>query len=154
LGLTDHEQRVVRAIGQALFPRDRTIDVDADDVDLVAWVTDYLWRMPPASRTQVRALLRTFDAGYAAWAVRPGASFSKARPAEQAEYIASWSESTTYVQRMLFEALWTVFAFGYVEQAEAQGHVGQGAHPTPPPGVAADELEARSEASAKAEKTA
>lgn len=126
MGLTDHERKVVRAIGQTLFPRDRSVDVDAEDVAIVTWVTDYLWRMPPASRTQIRALLRTFDLGYGAWAMKPGASFTAARPDEAAAYIASWSESTTYVQRMLFEALWTVFAFGYVEQAEAQGHVGQG----------------------------
>ncbi len=132
MGLTDHERKVVRAIGQALFPRDRTIDVDAEDVDIVGWVSDYLWRMPPASRTQIRALLRTFDVGYGAWAMRPGKRFTHAKPTEQTEYIASWSESTNYLQRMLFEALWTVFAFGFVEQAEAQGHVGQGAEAAPP----------------------
>jgi len=126
MGLTDHEQRVVRAIGQALFPRDRVIDADADDVGLVGWVEDYLWRMPPSARTQIRALLRTFDLGYTAWAARPSARFIAARPADQTAYIDSWIESPTYVQRMLFEALWTVLAFGYVEQAEQQGRIAQG----------------------------
>jgi len=131
MGLTDHEQRVVRAIGQALFPRNRVIDADAEDVGLVAWVEDYLWRMPPAARTQIRALLRTFDVGYTAWAAHPSARFIAARPADQTAYIDSWTESPTYLQRMLFEALWTVMAFGYVEQAEQQGLIAQGRVPAP-----------------------
>jgi len=126
MGLTVHEQRVIRAIGQALFPRDRYVDADADDIDLVGWVDDYLSRMTPSARAQIRALLRTFDLGFTAWAARPGARFVAARPAQQSAYIDSWAESPTYVQRMLFEALWTVMAFGYVEQAEQQGLVGQG----------------------------
>lgn len=131
MGLTDQEKRLVRAIGQAMFPRDRSIDVDADDVDLVSWVEDYLGRMPTANRSQIRALLQTFDLGFGAWALRPGARFTGGKPTEQSDYIESWSNSNVFAQRMLFEALWCVVAFGYVEQAEAQGHIGQGAKPAP-----------------------
>ncbi len=131
MGLTDQEKRLVRAIGQAMFPRDRSIDVDADDVDLVSWVEDYLGRMPAANRSQIRALLQTFDLGFGAWALRPGARFTGGKPTEQSDYIESWSNSNVFAQRMLFEALWCVVAFGYVEQAEAQGHIGQGAKPAP-----------------------
>jgi hypothetical protein len=126
MGLTVHELRVVRAIGQVLFPRDRALDADGEDVDLEGWVVDYLGRMPPMVSMQIRALLRTFDVGFGVWALRPGASFVAGRSEEQLAYIQSWSESTNYTQRMLFEALWCVVAFGYVEQAEAHGLVAAG----------------------------
>ena len=126
MGLTDQEKRLVRSIGQALFPRDRSVDVDADDVDVVAWVDDYLGRMPAFNRTQIRALLQTFDLGFGAWSLRPGARFTPGKPDEQTDYIESWSTSNNFAQRMLFEALWCVFSFGFVEQAEAQGHIAQG----------------------------
>lgn len=126
MGLTDHEVRVVRAIGQVLFPRDKALDADAEDVGLEGWIEDYLGRMPPSVSLQIRALLRTFDVGFGLWALRPGTSFVAGKPEEQQAYIDSWSESTTYTQRMLFEALWCVFAFGYVEQAEAHGLVAAG----------------------------
>ncbi len=147
MGLSDQEKRLVRAIGQAMFPRDRSVDVDADDVHLVSWVDDYLGRMPAANRTQVRALFHTFDLGFGAWALRPGTRFTAGKATEQYDYIESWSNSNTFAQRMLFEALWCVVAFGYVEQAEKLGHIGQGAKPEPlqlpaPPEAAAIEAPA------------
>jgi hypothetical protein len=132
MGLTDQEKRLVRAIGQTMFPRDRVIDVDAEDVHIIPWIEDYLWRMPAMNRNQIRALLQTFDVGFGAWALRPGTRFAAGKPAQQMEYIEFWSESTTYTQRMLFEAIWCVFAFAFVEQAEAQGHVARGVVKTEP----------------------
>ena len=126
MGLSDHEVRVVRAIGKVLFPRDRALDADAEDVELEGWVEDYLGRMPPMVSAQIRALLRSFDVGFGLWSLRPGRSFVKGSAEEQQAYIDSWTESTIYTQRMLFEALWCVFAFGYVEQAEAKGLVAAG----------------------------
>ena len=142
MGLTDHEVRVVRAIGQALFPRDRALDADGEDVDLEAWVGDYLDRMPGSSSLQIRALLRTFDLGFGAWAMRPGASFIQGRLDDQQAYVQSWINSPYYTQRMLFEALWCVVAFGYVEQAERKGLVAAG-HPSAA-GAGSAEAERRS----------
>ena len=66
MGLSEDEKRIVLALGQAMFPRDRVLDVDADDAGVVAWVEDYLDRMPPFARGQIRALLKKFDLGFAA----------------------------------------------------------------------------------------
>ncbi|MEQ1504641.1 MAG: gluconate 2-dehydrogenase subunit 3 family protein [Myxococcota bacterium] len=115
MGLSDHERRVVLAIGQTMFPRDAVLGIDADDAGVVAWVEDYLDRMPPFARGQIRALLNTFDYGYAAWAARPRDTFAAARPADRVAYLESWERSSVYTQRMLYEALRAMFTFAYVE---------------------------------------
>lgn len=117
MSLSDHERRIVLAIGQTMFPRDSVLSIDGKDAAVADWVDDYLDRMPAFSRTQVRALLNTFEYGYAAWAGRPRATFSSARPAERAAYLESWERSATYVQRQLHEALRTVMTFAYVDSA-------------------------------------
>jgi hypothetical protein len=128
MGLSDQEKRIVLAIGQTMFPRDSVLSIDADDAGVVAWVEDYLERMPPFSRTQVRALLNTFEYGYAAWAGHPRATFSAARPQERAAYLESWERASTYSQRMLHEALRAMFTFGYVDSEP----VGRAIRPEPP----------------------
>ena len=105
------------ALGQCLFPRDAVLDVDGDDAGIVDWVDDYLGRMEPFARTKVRALIRTFDLGFTAWAGRPGASFLTASPADRAAYVEAWDESPIYTQRILSDALRTVLTFAYVESA-------------------------------------
>ena len=105
------------ALGQCLFPRDGVLDIDGDDAGVVDWVDDYLGRMEPLARTKVRALIRTFDLGYTAWAGRPGASFLTASPADRTAYVEAWDESPIYTQRILSDALRTVLTFAYVESA-------------------------------------
>ena len=126
MGLSDHEKRIVLAIGQTMFPRDSILPIDADDAGVVLWIEDYLGRMPPFSRTQIRALLNTFEYGYAAWAARPRDTFSAARPPDRARYLESWERSNTYMQRMLYEALRAMFTFAYVESDVVE----QAIHPT------------------------
>ena len=87
MGLTDHEKRIVDALGQTMFPRDRVLDVDGRDAGVVEYVEDYLWRMPPFGRTQVRALLTTFDLGFGAYAMRPGARFVTASTTDRSDYL-------------------------------------------------------------------
>jgi len=115
MGLSDQEKRIVLAIGQTMFPRDSVLSIDADDAKVVAWTEDYLERMPPLARTQIRALITTFEYGYAAWSGHPRATFSAARPAERAAYLESWERSSTYSQRQLHEALRAMFTFAYVD---------------------------------------
>ena len=115
MALSEPEQRIVLAIGQTMFPRDGALPMDADDVGVVAWIEDYLDRMPPFSRAQIRALLNTFEYGYAAWSGRPRDTFSAARPADRAAYLESWERAATYTQRMLYEAIRAMMVFAYVE---------------------------------------
>jgi hypothetical protein len=113
--LTSGERRIVLAIGQTMFPRDGVLPFDADDAGVVEYVEDYLGRMPPFSRAQIRALLNTFEYAFAAWAGRPRDTFSSARPADRALYLESWERSATYTQRMLYEAIRAMMTFAYVE---------------------------------------
>jgi hypothetical protein len=115
VGLSDNEKRIVLAIGQTMFPRDAVLSIDADDAGVVGWVDDYLSRMPTFARGQIRALLNTFEYGYAAWSGRPRDTFTGARPADRAAYLESWERSATYTQRQLHEALRAMFTFGYVD---------------------------------------
>jgi hypothetical protein len=120
LALSEDEKRIVRALGQTMFPRDGVLDVDADDADVVSWVEEYLGRMPPFARGQIRALIKTFDLGYAAWAVRPGARFSMAKPSDRTAYLETWEQATTYTQRQLYEALRCMMVFAYVSAPEVE----------------------------------
>ncbi|MBX2796063.1 MAG: hypothetical protein KTR31_00300 [Myxococcales bacterium] len=113
--LTDLEKRIVAALGQTMFPRDKVIDLDGEDVQVVAWVEGYVGRMPPFSRGQIRALLQTFNLGFGAWARTPGATFASAKPSERAEYLETWERSTTYTQRQLYEALRAMMTFAYAD---------------------------------------
>lgn len=115
MALSDQEKRVVAALGQTMFPRDSVLGIDGEDARVVPWVEDYLGRMPPFSRAQIRGLLSTFEFGYAAWAGRPRDTFSAARPDARAAYLESWERSSTYTQRMLYEALRAMMTFAYVE---------------------------------------
>lgn len=115
MALSDQEMKIALALGQTMFPRDGVLGIDADDAGVAPYLDDYVSRMPGFSRTQIRALLNTFEYGYGAWAGRPGATFSSARPPERAAYLESWETASTYTQRMLYEALRTMFVFAYVE---------------------------------------
>lgn len=115
MALSDQEMKIALAIGQTMFPRDGVLGIDADDAGVAPWLDDYVARMPPFSRAQIRALLNTFEYGYGAWAGRPGATFSSVRPPERAAYLESWETAATYTQRMLYEAIRTMFVFAYVE---------------------------------------
>ena len=123
MGLSDHEKRIVLAIGQTMFPRDAVLGIDADDAGLAAWVDQYVGRMPPAGRNQIRALLRAFDLGFAPWSGRPSNSFVRARPADRAAYLETWERSTLYTQRMLYDAIRTMLTFGYMDAEVVDRHI-------------------------------
>lgn len=115
MGLNDAERRTVAALGQTMFPRDGVIGLDGEDAGVADWVVDYVGRMPPLSQVQIKALLRTFDLGFGLWAGRPRETFAGARPDARAAYLESWEHSSTYTQRMLYEALRSFLSFAYVE---------------------------------------
>jgi hypothetical protein len=115
MGLSDLEKRIVLAVGQTMFPRDAVLSIDADDAQIVAWADDYVSRMPFLTAGQLRAMLQAVEYGYPLWSGRPGDRFTTARPQERAEFLESWERSSTYSQRMLYEALRAMFTFGYVD---------------------------------------
>ncbi len=115
MGLSEQEKRTVHALGQTMFPRNRVIDLDGDDVDVVGWVEEYVRRMPAFAGGQIRALLNTFELGFGAWAVRPGATFSRASREDREAYLESWENAGTYAQRQLFQAIRAMMTFSYTD---------------------------------------
>jgi len=118
MALTDRERRMVHALGQTMFPRNRTIDLDGDDVGLVEWVDGYVGRMPPFAAAQVRALLNAVDLGYGAWAMMPGATFASAEKSQREAYLSSWEKASTYTQRQLYAAIRAMMVLGFVDSPQ------------------------------------
>ncbi len=125
MGLSASERKLVHAIGQTMFPRDRVLDIDAQDAGVVEYVDDYLGRLPPTDRTRVRALIQGFELGFSAWSKRPTARFSSAKPDERAAYLESWATSPTYLRRLALEGLRAMFTFAYVESPVVTEAIGQ-----------------------------
>lgn len=149
--LTPREARVLRALGQALFPRDRHIDVDAVDVDVTGYIDDWLSRCSTLERAQFHALVQTVDRGFSVWARDPSARIEAARADTRRAYVESWERSATYLQRMLWEGLRSMFLFAYVDASPVREAFGQddpareadapGANPPPRHASTAEEPE-------------
>jgi choline dehydrogenase-like flavoprotein len=103
--LTEAEARLVRHLGQAVFPRDATDIPDGVDADIVGYLDRLLHASLPFERNQIRALLQLFNGGFAVWAMNPTASLVGASIAEVTDYLRSWEESNVYARRMAFEGL-------------------------------------------------
>lgn len=123
--LTPREVRIVRAIGKALFPRDKNVDVDAIDVGVSRYIDDWMSRCGTAERAQFHALLNAFDAGYPVWARDPSLRLEAARREDRRAYMESWERSQIYLQRMLWEGLRSMFLFAYVDADAVREAIGQ-----------------------------
>lgn len=143
--LSPREVRVLRALGQALFPRDRHVDVDAVDAGVTSYIDDWLSRCGQVERAQFHALLQAVDRGFAVWARDPSARLESARADARRAYIESWERSATYLQRMLWEGLRSMFLFAYVDAEPVREAFGQSAAPPArrPHAAEADEQVAR-----------
>lgn len=131
MSLTPQEARIVRTIGQTLFPRDAVIDLDAEDVRVTDYMEDYFARVPSFQRGQLRALIAAVDYGFAAWSRRPTARFTEADPEERRQYLESWARASTYTQRMVFEGLKVMFTFAYVDAQAVKDRIGVTEVPLP-----------------------
>lgn len=122
--LSADEAKIVGAIGQTLFMRDSTLDLDGIDVGIVSYIDDYLYRVPASERAQFRALLHAFDKGMALTSLRPGARFCTASHTQRLGYIDSWERSGSYLRRKLYEALRAVFTIAYVDAPAVRQAIG------------------------------
>lgn len=122
--LTTREVKVVRAIGQTLFPRDRNVDLDALDVGVTEYIDAWLALCGTIDRAQFHALLQAFDTGYAVWARSPSAGIETASLDDRRAYLDSWERSQTYLQRQLWEGLRSMFLFAYVDAEEVLDAIG------------------------------
>lgn len=129
--LTADESRILKVLGQAMFPREAQGLPDGVGARLVDYVDGLLEMALPAERTQLRGMFQLFDRGYAAFVGRPTARLVEADAEDAAAWLRSWEESPVYTRRMLFEALRSVCLMGYFGDAEVNAQVGVTAAPDP-----------------------
>jgi hypothetical protein len=114
MALTALDRKIVAAAADTLFPRGGAIDVDGTDAGVVAYVDDYLERLPSFERLKLLAFFRAFDVGLAWSTKRPGARFHTADPQTRRDYLAEW-ENGNYTRRMGYQGLRMVLTFAYTE---------------------------------------
>lgn len=82
---------MLRAVADALIPRDGAFPLGAEDVDVIGRVATYLGRMTPATRLGVRGLLHAWEAGpLASRHLRP---FTRLAPGARAAWMETCAES-------------------------------------------------------------
>lgn len=127
--LSTSERKLVAAIAATMFPRGGAIDVDSVDAGVVAWVEDYLDRLPRLDRLQLQAFFRAFDAGFAVTTADKGRRFVDAHPDERRDYLDAWEHSPRYAWRMGWQGLRMVFTMAYAASPAVREAMGEGEDP-------------------------
>lgn len=122
--LSPLDQRILRAAAETVFPPGGAIEADGNEADIVAYLDDYLARLPRFDRWQLIAFFRFFDVGLAWVTKRPGDRFHTADPVTRREYVESWDNSPSYLRRMGFQGLRMVLMLAYVESQSVQDAMG------------------------------
>lgn len=124
--LSAGEGRIVAALAEAMFPRERGVGVSGAEADIAAYVDDYVGALPAFERGQLRALLVAFDRGFGLFRARPSQRFASASLPERRDYVESWARSSTYTMRMVFEGLRTVMTIAFAESPAVRAAIGAG----------------------------
>jgi len=124
--LTTNEARVIAALGEAMFPREKGVEVSAVEADLVAYVFDYAAALPTFERGQLKALLASFDRGYGLLQARPTQRFASASLPERRDYVERCARANSYTARMVFEGLRTVMTMAFAESPAVRAAIGAG----------------------------
>ena len=124
MALNPAERRVIQCFGRALFPRDRTLDIDSDDAGVVEYVADFIDRLPTFERGQMRALIQSFDRSYGLLKAKPTLRFVEATVTEQREFIESWDRKAPYLLKMALEGLRTILTIAYTESPLVRQAIG------------------------------
>lgn len=129
--LTAAEARILKALGQAMFPREARGLPDGIEAGIVDYVDGLMAMALPLERVQLRGMLQLYDRGFAAYAGKPTARLVDAEPEDVHDYLRSWEESPIYTRRMMFEALRSVAVMGYFGSDVVNLEVGVSAPPDP-----------------------
>ena len=127
--LTAAEARILKTLGQAMFPREARGLPDGIDAHLVDYVDALLAMALPFERAQLRALLQLYDRGYAVFAGQPAARLTDADLDQVTEYLRNWEENPSYTRRMIFEALRSVALMAWFGSEQVCEEVGITAAP-------------------------
>jgi hypothetical protein len=122
--LTPREAKIVRAIGQTMYPREGNIPIDGVEARAVEYVDAWLAALPQRERTLVRLMFVMFELSMPLFGPSRTRIFTRADPAAQYEYLAAWETSRLYFRRACMFGLRSVFAFAYLADAEVQRRIG------------------------------
>ena len=122
--LSSREAAVFGALARALFPRDRSIDLDEDDTGVVAYLDDYAGRLPASQRQNLKALVVGCEAAWLAWNRNPGQRIADAPSADVLQFIDAWSRNPNYPIRQAWLAVKSLLAFAYVENPLVMDAIG------------------------------
>ncbi|HEV8324315.1 MAG TPA: hypothetical protein VG389_22045 [Myxococcota bacterium] len=122
--LTSIEARIVASLGETLFPKEGAITLDAIDTRVVAYVDDFMSRIPARDRWLVRGMFVLFELGIAAFGPARAPRFSTASPEARRAYLASWENAELYFRRVAFQALRSVFTMAYLADPEVRRQMG------------------------------
>lgn len=122
--LTPLEAKIVRALGQTMYPREGNIPIDSVDARAVEYVDAWLLALPLRERTLVRLMFVFFELSMPLFGPSRTRTFTRADPKAQYEYLAAWETSRLYFRRACMFGLRSVFALAYMADAEVQRRIG------------------------------
>jgi hypothetical protein len=114
--LSSHEQAVVRAAGDAIFPPGGALPISGTDAGVVAHVDRYVGALSTRSRVLIRLLLFLVEHATLVFAA-PGwdgiRRFSKLSLAQRTAVLEDWSRSRLALRRTVFQSLRAVLSMAY-----------------------------------------
>ena len=122
--LTKREVRVIKTLGQTLFPRGGKLASDSIDADVVTYIDRYMSHLSKWDQLRLRSLYQLFEFGIAASTLNPAKRFTTADPEERREYLEEWEHSSIYARRMIFGGMRSVFLLAYLSNETVSGEFG------------------------------
>lgn len=122
--LTQKEARVVRAIGQTLYPRGNQLGIDGIDAQVAEYFDGYMAAIPLWERTKIRALLYAIEYAPVAGSLDRARTFTEGNVSQRLEYLEAWERSSVTLRRMAFKALRYLMALAYIASGVVAHEIG------------------------------
>jgi len=128
--LSAKEQEIVAACADAFFPPDGPIPVSGSEANLVAYMDDYVDRLPVEQRRLVRLLLHFIEHGPWIFGPKP-VRFTRLDHAARLEVLDRMRRSPIYFRRIAFLSMRTMLTMGYLADESVAEAMGVVTDPTP-----------------------
>lgn len=122
--LTRNEVALLRAIAQCFLPAGGRIAPDAIDAGVIPRMDEWMSRLRPMERLQIRGLFQLFEYYIAVEQMRPFARFTKADREERIAYLSSWEHSSVYARRLAFQGIRSMITLAYDQCQQVREQMG------------------------------
>ncbi|MBN2800180.1 MAG: gluconate 2-dehydrogenase subunit 3 family protein [Deltaproteobacteria bacterium] len=119
--LTGPEAKAVAALSDAMFPVGGAFEAGAASVGTVAWIDDYLGRLPRQQRLLLRGMFMLFETDVTANGPR---RFSSASAEERSQILHRWETSELYARRASFLALKGTLLMAFLSDVTVRSQLG------------------------------